>query len=185
MPNATRNAINETLFGLRKELPAEMRRVFDEPVNFTVQASAWVVNKAEKSDLRGEIHLKRAQANYLKWQIKGGTQQPRKKAIPVPLPKQRARHGGLKRNWKTLLDKPHYFSGKPKGRKSAKPGIYRRMGATTKNPAGKKLSLQIAWEEKTEYQKKFHFHEFSQRYVKRHFAKNFRKKLDWYLQNRK
>lgn len=110
IPNATRNAINETLFDLRKELPKEMRRVFDEPVAFTLQPSAWLVNKAGKSDLRGEILLKRAQTMYLRFQVHGGTQLPRGKAIPIPLPKQRVRHGGLKRNWKSILDKKNYFS---------------------------------------------------------------------------
>ncbi|UZJ38392.1 hypothetical protein [Prosthecochloris sp. SCSIO W1103] len=36
VPNAIWNAINETLFGLCKELSKEIRRVFDEPIAFTV-----------------------------------------------------------------------------------------------------------------------------------------------------
>lgn len=166
--------------------------MFDEPVAFTVQPSAWLVDKAEKNNLRVAIKLKRAQARYIKWQVYGGTQLPKKKAIPVPLPKHRAKHGGLKKNWKSILNSKssttgmsRHFSGVPKGRSNAKPGIYKRLGVTKKNPAGKKLQLVISWEEKTEYQKQFHFYEFSQRYVRRHFARNFREKLRWYVQNRK
>lgn len=185
IPNATRNAINDTLFGLRKELPKEMRRVFDEPVAFTLQPSAWLVNKAGKSDLRGEILLKRAQTTYLRFQVHGGTQLPRGKGIPIPLPKQRAMHGGLKRNWKSILDKKNYFSGKPKGIPNARPGIYKRDKVTKKNPGGKGLQLQVEWEKRTEYKERFDFYGFSQRYVRRHFARNFREKLRWYAQNRK
>ena len=184
VPNATRNAINETLFGLRKALPQEMRSVFDEPVSFTTSPSAWYVDKADKTNLCGELKLKRAQAGYLKFQVHGGTQLPRRSAIPVPLPKARAAHGGLRRTWKTMLQKPHHFSGKPRGQSGARPGIYKRLGATKKKPAGKGLLMVISWQEKTEYQKQFHFYEFAQRYVRRNFSKHFREKLRWYVKNR-
>lgn len=35
VPNATRNAINDTLFGLGKEFSKEIQSVFDIPVSFT------------------------------------------------------------------------------------------------------------------------------------------------------
>ena len=184
VPNATRNAINETLFGLRKALPDEMRSVFDEPVSFTTRPSAWQVDKSGKHELQGEIKLKRQQASYLKYQVYGGRRTPIRKAIPVPRKSQMARHGGLKKNWKALLDKPNYFTGSLKGRTDSTPGIYRRLGVSAKNPGGKRLRLEISWEKKTDYQKRFHFHEYSERYVKRHFRSHFRKKLAWYVKNR-
>ncbi|MCG8345986.1 MAG: hypothetical protein MI685_12620 [Chlorobiales bacterium] len=97
----------------------------------------------------------------------------------------RNKYGNLTKGWKKILNKPHHFSGKPKGHPNAPPGIYKRLGAKKKFPARHKLQLQVSWEEKTEYQKQFHFHEFSQRYIRRHFAKNFREKLRRYVQNRK
>lgn len=33
VPNAIRNAINKTLFGLRKALPEEMKSAFEEPAS--------------------------------------------------------------------------------------------------------------------------------------------------------
>ena len=204
VPKATRNAINETLFGLGKALSREMQSVFDEPTAFTTggeKKSPFIYEKADLSKFAGEIRFKKKQAAYLRWQVYGGTQKPKKRAIPVPTKVKRNKYGNLAKGWQKILQKPHHFSGVPKGTKVTgtggysgyanqyaylvSAGIWKRMGATKKNPAGTWLQLQISWEEKTEYQKQFHFHEFSRRYIKRHFAKNFREKLRWYVQNRK
>ena len=75
--------------------------------------------------------------------------------------------------------------GKPKGMPNARPGIYKRDKVTKKNPGGKGLQLQVEWEKRTEYKERFDFYGFSQRYVRLYFAKNFREKLRWYVQNRK
>lgn len=104
VPNAIRKVINETLFGLKKAHPEEIKSVFEEPVSFTTHQSAWFVGKAKKTSLSGLIKLKQAQASYLRLQVCGGTAQPKRRTIPVPRPVQRVHHGGLKKIWKNLLD---------------------------------------------------------------------------------
>ena len=196
VPNATRNAINETLFGLRKALPDEMRSVFDDPVSFTTSTNAWYIKKAQKGSLQGVLHLKRTQQKYLQYQIYGGQEKPeggKQKAIPVPQAKYKARHGGLKRNWKAILDRPQYFSGTVKkkgGGRESRPGIYLRIGKrkwskSEKRMVGQKFRLEVGWEDKSSYKARLHLQKYSDRYIDRHFAKHFREKLRWYVQNRK
>lgn len=197
VPNATRNAINDTLFGLRDEFSKEMKSVFDVPVSFTTSKKAWYIEKAQKNKLQGVLHLKRAQAKYLQYQIAGGPQKPeggKRKAIPVPQEKYRAKHGGLKRNWKAILDRPQYFSGtvkKLRGGGESRPGIYLRKGKrkwskSEKRMVGQTFRLEVSWEEMTNYRRPvLNLEKIKDRYVKKHFSKIFREKLRWYVQNRK
>ncbi|WP_294344706.1 hypothetical protein [Prosthecochloris sp.] len=196
VPNATRNAINDTLFGLRTEFSKEIKSVFDMPVSFTTSTKAWYIEKAQKSKLQGILHLKRAQEKYLQYQIYGGREKPeggKRKAIPVPQANYRAKHGGLKRNWKAILDRPQYFSGTVKklgGKGESRPGIYLRIGKrkwskSEKRMVGQKFRLEVGWEEMADYKKpKLNLEKIKDRYVKKHFSRIFREKLNWYMRNR-
>ncbi len=180
VPGALSLAINDTLFELKKLYPAEMKQVFDKPVPFTTNPNAWQVKKSTKTMLTGIIRLKDVQASYLHWQITGGTRTPKKRMIPIPQQggSQTAYHGGLKRNWKAVLaNKSKFFSGVPKGFPSATPGVYMRMGVTKKRKAGHRIRLEIAWEPKAEYGKRWNLYESSYNLVRRTFETNFRKRL--------
>lgn len=75
---------------------------------------AWYIEKAQKNNLQGVLHLKREQQKYLQYEIYGGREEPeggKRKALLVSQVKYRAKHDGLKRNWKAILDRPQYFSG--------------------------------------------------------------------------
>ena len=183
IPYAISQAINDTLFDLRKELPKEMRSVFDEPVSFTTADKAWDVDKAEPKKAIGVIKLRRAQASYLKWPIRGGVQRPKGKAIPVAQKKGKltAAHGGLIQDWSERLeDKKTYFSGTPTG---GRPGIYRRLGKRRwskrkKEMIGQKIRLEVGWEKRSDYKEgMWDFYESTHGYVQRNFAKNFRRRL--------
>ena len=196
VPKATRNAINETLFGLGKALSREMQSVFDEPTVFTTGSEKrppFIYEKADLKKLAGEIRFKKIQASYLRWQVKGGVQQPSGTAIPVPQRKYQAKHGGLKLKWKSVLNKPDHFSGTVKklgGGSESRPGIFKinkkgKWSKREKRRVGRRFELVIGWEKQAKYEERFHFHELSKRYVRRYFARNFREKLNWYLKNRK
>ncbi len=180
IPYAISQAINDTLFDLRKQLPKEMKSTFDEPVSFTTAPGAWEIQKASaRGALTGIIKLRRVQATYLRWPIKGGVQQPRKKSIPVAQQGGglTARHGGLRKDWADRLkDKKRYFSGMPKG--GGRPGVYKRLGVSKKKPGGHKIRLEVGWEDRSDYkQGTWDFYESSYGYVQRNFAKNFRRRL--------
>lgn len=176
---AVKNAINDTLFDMRKVLGDDMRGTFDRPTRFTTAPSAWVVDKAQVSRPVGIVRLKDIQASYLHWQAYGGTRFPKKRAIPIPKEGGAAiskAHGGLKRNWRRLLDdKQRYFSGTPKG--GGRPGIYKRLGVTKATPGGKKIRLELAWEKSAKYSRRWRYEESANRYVARTFESNFRKRL--------
>ena len=195
IPKATRNAINETLFGLGKALSQEMRSVFDEPTSFTTgtdKRPPFVYEKAGLKKLAGEIRFKKIQASYLRWQVKGGVQRPSGTAIPVPQRKYQAKHGGLKPKWKSVLNKPDHFSGTVKklgGGSESRPGIFKitKKGKWSKREerrVGRRFELVIGWERQAKYEERFHFYDYSRRFVRKNFMKNFREKLRWYVQNR-
>lgn len=178
IPYAISGAINDTLFELRKVYGNEMKSVFDKPVNFTTMPGAWNVDKANKHALTGTIKLKDVQASYLEWQIDGGHRTPKKRAIPIPQEGGAAiaSHGGLKRNWKGILtDKARYFSGVPKG--GGRPGVYKRLGVGKKSPGGKRIRLELAWEDGADYTKRFKFYESSYFHAHRLFVDKFRQRL--------
>jgi len=185
LPNAMRHAINDTLFGLRDELRGDMDTVFDRPVAFTKAKGAWGISKASKNSLIGQIEVKPAQRAYLTYQVHGGARTPKGKAIPVPRKGvAMATHGGLKKGWKSLLDKKNHFSGTLKGRCDSTPGIYKRLSVTRNKPSGEKLKLVLSWEKRTIYTPHFDVESLTRTYVKRHFSRTLRKKIDWYMTSR-
>ena len=70
IPFATANAINMTLFQLRKEMGKQTEKHLDRPTNAT--KNGFLVNKASKKTLRGSLYIKWFVAKYLKYQIDGG-----------------------------------------------------------------------------------------------------------------
>lgn len=177
---ATKNAINDVLFDLRKEFPQEIKSVFDKPVAFTTNPNAWEVQKAQAQRLVGEIKMRPLQAEYMRYQVYGGIEKPKKKAIPVPTAggKMRAPHGGLKKSWKTGFGDPKFFVGVPKQKKGGGgkikpiPGIYRRLG---KN---KKIRLEVSFEKQTEYNQKWDYQKTAEKVFRQRFNDAFRRRLE-------
>jgi len=192
IPYAIKDALNDTMFELRKEMPAEIERVFDKPTVFTKSVNAWEVEKANMQSLVGVIKLKPAQNDYLKWQVYGGTETPRKRAIPMPELKGKGKlvsstHGGLQKGWKKVFgDKQKYFSGVPKGAKEGGKmlpivGVYERVSKTKWDKKKKrhsgKIMLLLTWEDKLEYNKKWDFHYFASTEFDKRFSINFRTRV--------
>lgn len=184
-------AINDTLFDLRNSLPNEIEEVFDKPVPFTTTPNAWEISKSRTQSLEGAIRMRPMQAEYMKFQVYGGTEQPKKKAIPVPSAKgsMRASHGGLKKSWKAAFGNDRrYFSGIPKqasgggGNIKPVPGLYRRYGKSKWNKrlqkhTGGYLKLQVSFETETQYGQRWDFHAFAAGYFQTQFEDNFRRRM--------
>ncbi len=149
VPFAMSLAINDVLTEIKRNWEKALRRRLDNPTPFTMKAFA--IKRATKRNLRGVVFAKAIQAEYLSWQEDGGTRQPKRRAILVPVGQRVNKYGNMPRGAVgRALARPKVFSGKPKGRNA--PGIYQRSG-TKKNPA---LKLLVSYERRARYKPRLH-----------------------------
>jgi hypothetical protein len=82
-PFAAAKALTQTARDIANAMPAEVNRVFEGgAVRFTKQA--FEVKRAEKTDLTAMVKIKPRQAEYLAYQIEGGSRFPKRKAQRFP-----------------------------------------------------------------------------------------------------
>ena len=74
IPFATANAINTTLFQLRKEMGKQTTKHLHNPTKAT--QGGFMVQKAKKNSLFGLLFLKDFVEDYLRFQIDGGVRSP-------------------------------------------------------------------------------------------------------------
>ena len=192
LPYAISQAINDVLFDLRStELPREISSVFDKPVAFTTSPNAWNLSKATKDNLTASIQMQPLQAQYMQYQVFGGEELPKGSSIPIPEGGQKADHGGLKRNWKSVIQKTKTFTGIPKGHANAPGGVWLRVGKQyqkkTKGSPGKHtgtIVLQYAFVKKEMYQKRWDFQKQGGDYFKANFDAKFRIRLQQQLDHK-
>ena len=82
IPFATANAINKTLFQLRKEMGRQTIKKLDNPTPFTQKG--FIVDMAKKTKLKGMLYIRDEVEKYLRYQISGGIRATGKN-IPIPL----------------------------------------------------------------------------------------------------
>jgi hypothetical protein len=168
IPFATSVAINNTLFDLKKEMAKQMDKKLDRPTPFTKRG--FFINKAKKNLLIGVLLMKDIVANYMQYQIEGGTRSTGKQ-IPVPY-KPNARlnkFGNIIGKRTGLIKKSTQFIGNVNGTE----GVYER----TKQG----LKLIIGFERSVNYRPRFPFYviaaKFSNAVFDRKFAKAFERAL--------
>ena len=162
IPFATSVAINNTLFDLKKEMAKQMDKKLDRPTPFTKRG--FFINKAKKNLLVGVLLMKDIVANYMHYQIEGGTRQTGKR-IPVPYqPNARLNKFGNIIGKKTgLIKKSTQFMGTVGGTE----GVYER----TKDG----LKLIIGFERSVNYTPRFPFYIIASKFSNSVFDKNFTK----------
>tara|TARA_R100001086_G_scaffold242119_1_gene169525 strand:+ start:193 stop:783 length:591 start_codon:yes stop_codon:yes gene_type:complete len=163
VPFATSNAINMTLFQLRKEMGKQTTKHLDRPTPFTQKG--FVVDKAKKTTLRGILFIKDIVANYLKYQIDGGTRSTGKN-IPIPYtPNARLnKFGNIIGKRSGLVKKSNQYIGEVKGIN----GVWERQ----KNGEQK---LIIGFKRSVEYRPRFPFYNIAANFTKNMFDRNFTK----------
>jgi hypothetical protein len=168
IPFATSVAINNTLFDLKTEMAKQMDKKLDRPTPFTKRG--FFINKAKKNLLIGVLLMKDIVANYMQYQIEGGTRATGKQ-IPVPY-KPNARlnkFGNIIGKRTGLIKKSTQFIGNINGTE----GVYER----TKQG----LKLIIGFERSVNYRPRFPFYviaaKFSNAVFDRKFAKAFERAL--------
>jgi hypothetical protein len=167
VPFATSKALNDTAWEVVKEEQRQMPAKLDRPTLFSIRAFG--VDRSTKSKLFATVFVKPIQAAYLIFQIFGGRQKPKKRALVLPVNQRRNRYGNLpKGKIKALLADPRNFSGKVRG----VGGIWRRE----KNG---RVRLLVAWRPEANYRPdRFPFHKIGIGKARAVFARNFRRALD-------
>jgi hypothetical protein len=163
-----------------------MVRKLDRPTPFTIKGVRW--QGASKNDfktgrLHSRVYLMPTQAEYLRFQIEGGTRTPKDTAIAVPTRNVKLnRYGNLSGSQgriKRLLAKKNTFQGiigdgagvwqRPKRGKRS------RGGSGTIGQSG--LKLLVAYESSTQYQPRFDFYGIAERSVRINVGKEMDKAI--------
>ena len=163
-----------------------MVRQLDRPTPFSVKGIRW--QGASKNDfktgrLHSRVYLMSTQAEYLRFQIEGGTRTPKGTAIAVPTSNVKLnRYGNLaggQGRIKRLLAKKNTFQGTINGVagiwQRPKRGKRSRGGSGTTGQSG--LKLLVAYESSTQYQPRFDFYGIAQRSVRTNIGKELDKAI--------
>ena len=165
IPFATSVAINNTLFDLKKEMAKQMDKKLDRPTPFTKRG--FFINKAKKNLLVGVLLMKDIVANYMHYQIEGGTRTTGKR-IPVPYkPNARLNKFGNIIGKKTgLIKKNTQFIADLGGTE----GVYERTKQGVK--------LIIGFERSVNYRPRFPFYIIAEKFSNAVFDKKFAKAFE-------
>ena len=164
IPFATANAINTTLFELKKEMAKQTVKKLDNPTPFTQRG--FLVDKAKKTKLFGLLFAKEEVAKYLHYQIEGGTRSSGKKfAIPTSNAKLN-RYGNI----------PNKKGGVVKGKKQKILKI-KGMTGVYETHKDRTLKLIVAFKNSATYKAKFPFYIIAKKFTEAKFDKNFAKAL--------
>lgn len=153
---AGKEALNDTAKAAAVRQKQDIGKWIDRPKPFTEKGFA--VDYASKDKLESSVYVKRIQAEYLKWQVFGGT---RKSGDSVPVRKPGAagfnyrltKYGnipGKRGGFAALKRRPNIFVGRPKwGDRYGPAGIWQREQGRKKR--GRWLRLLVAFEPITKY----------------------------------
>lgn len=164
LPLITRSAINNTLFGLRKEMGKQTIKKLDRPTPFTQKA--FHVNKAKGTKASGSLVIRDKQAEYLQYVIDGGLRDE-SRMIPIPY-KPNARlnkYGNIIGKRTGLIKKKTQFIGTIKNIT----GVWERYNK------GKNVKLIIGFKPTVQYEAgKFPFYRIGRKYINNTFNKHMR-----------
>lgn len=148
--------------------------------------------KSNKQNLTAWVFWDNKNADYMKFQVAGGTRPPKNRAIAIGTKhakKHLDKYGNLLKGEmsKMLKDKDNYFSGTPNGATSRSEGIWERYGRSTKR-GGKKIRKIVSYVDIASYRPNFQFASIAARFVfgeKGGFESKFRENLRRALADRK
>ena len=181
IPYAISLAVNETAQDIATEVTEQMPRFIDRPTPFTLKAylsasGKWKGKRANKRDLTAIIQAGEIQAEYLAFQVYGGTRKPKKTAILVPtLKAPKNQYGNLSR---ANLKKYAEPSGKlfHAGKKENKePGVYRNNRRT--------IEMLAAYELETQYEARFPIHKIAEAKARQVIERNVYRSIQKALQS--
>lgn len=157
MPQALRHTVSD----LAKELAMkEMRKVVDDTfeggaTSWTKRAFGYVKAKKGKRPV-SKLFIKDSQAEYLQYQIDGGTRLPKGRSMIIPSKNASTnKHGNFSRDkYRKIKNNQGYFGENDK--------IYKKRGK-------KSVTLEALYIKKATYKPKFKYFEVAERFVQRRF----------------
>ena len=160
IPFATANAINTTLFQLRKEMGKQTTKHLHNPTKAT--QGGFMVQKAKKNSLFGLLFLKDFVEDYLRFQIDGGVRSPGHRfAVPTRNSKLN-KFGNIIGKRTGLIKKDTQFFGTVGGIT----GVFERFAG------GNKVKLIHVLSKSVTYKPKFPFYKIGQSFINSKFNKN-------------
>lgn len=165
LPLAVAQSLTASAKHLQKVQTRSLPRYFDRPTPFTRKAFGISIAKARDfklGRLKASVFAKPAQAKYLEFGVYGGTRRPNRRAVIVPGSQARLnRYGNLTRRFVAQqLSKPNVFSGTINGLA----GVWERRRDGT-------LRLLVHYQPSTEYDRRYPYHQISERVVPREVSK--------------
>ena len=160
IPFATSRALNDVAataaLGTLRE---KAERVFEGGATRYTK-TGFRYNRSNKQNLTAEVFIDPSRADYMKFQIAGGTRFPKNKAILIPTRNTKLnKFGNIKRGTynQIINNKQKYFSGVPKGLSGAhNEGIWERYGRQTKR-GGQRIRMVAKFIKDAGYQPLFPF----------------------------
>lgn len=184
-PFAVASALTASVKAAQQAMPAELERDLDAPTPFT--KGGFYITPARKDKLVAVVGVKDRQAEYLRYQVEGGTRPPKRKALRLPTAVELNEFGNVpaglirqlvarakagKRATKTqarrfgVSQKVDLFYGDPQDDRPA--GIYKRVPIGSQKT--RLVPLIVFPQESARYEKRFDFHETARREVLRTFT---------------
>ena len=164
VPFAVAGALNNTAFITRRAEQAAMRRYLDRPTKWT--QSGVRVDKANKRRLMAAIYIERQRAEYLYYQVEGGTQHfP--KGHPVPGRKQQLnQYGNLTRRATKIKAAYNKRVGKMRG-------VWKHVGGKKNG----RPQLIAHFVDDATYEAKYPFHRIARGVAERRFKSELAKSM--------
>lgn len=181
---ACARALTDTVKLAQEAMPSELEGALDNPVDFTKRG--FYIQPARKDNLQASIGVKDKQAEYLAFQIEGGTRSPKKVALRLPSVVDLDEAGNMPRGLVSkliaaaksgrklgkrlatragLAQDAQLFYGKP-GNSSLPAGIYRREQRGTRSVL---VPVVVFPRQVAKYERRFDFYGATQRIVSREF----------------
>ncbi|HIJ48235.1 MAG TPA: hypothetical protein HPP72_09520 [Gammaproteobacteria bacterium] len=168
VPFATAKALTLTAKDVQKAETVQLVKKLDRPTKFTQNSIA--ITPAKKSTLEARVFIRDIQAQYLKYQVKGGTRAGVGGKIGVPTRNKKLnKFGNIAGRRKGLVKGKKQFIATINGIS----GVWLRTGGKR----NKGVKLMVAFESSVNYEKRFPFYKIAQGVVASKFKKNFEKTL--------
>ena len=184
LPFACAKALTDTARAIAAALPVQAEQDLDRPTDFTKRA--FFVTPARKDRLEATVGIKDRQAEYLGFQIEGGTRAPRRVALKLPSVVQLNQYGNIPAGLiRTLIARAQagkratkgqarrfgvsqaleLFYGEPGDGRPA--GIYKRVVSGTRHQL---VPVIVFPRRSAAYRPRFDFYGAAQRQAEREFA---------------